>query len=51
MIILGITFVVLLAIGLPVAFTVGLSALSFFVTEQVPVQIVVQKMVTVTMAR
>ena len=34
MIILGITFVVLLAIGLPVAFTVGLSALSFFVTER-----------------
>ncbi len=48
MIILGITFVVLLAIGLPVAFTVGLSALSFFVTEQVPVQIVVQKMVSST---
>ncbi len=48
MIILGITFIVLLAIGLPVAFTVGLSALSFFVTEQVPVQIVVQKMVSST---
>ena len=48
MIILGITFIVLLAIGLPVAFTVGLSALAFFVTEQVPVQIVVQKMVSST---
>ena len=48
MIILGITFVVLLAIGMPVAFTVGLSALSFFVTEGVPVQIVVQKMVSAT---
>ena len=48
MIILGITFIVLLAIGMPVAFTVGLSALSFFVTEGVPVQIVVQKMVSAT---
>ncbi|MDO5405822.1 MAG: TRAP transporter large permease [Eubacteriales bacterium] len=48
MIFLGITFVVLLAIGMPVAFTVGLSALAYFVTEQVPVQIVVQKMVSST---
>lgn len=48
MILLGITFVVLLAIGMPVAFTVGLSALSFFVTETVPLQIVVQKMVSST---
>ena len=48
MIFLGITFVVLLAVGMPVAFTVGLSALSFFVTENVPIQIVVQKMVSST---
>lgn len=48
MIILVLTFIVLLAIGLPVAFTVGISALSFFVTEGVPVQIVVQKMVSST---
>ena len=48
MIYLGISFVVLLAIGMPVAFTVGLSALAFFATEQVPVQIVVQRMVSST---
>ena len=48
MIILGITFVVLLAIGLPVAFTVGISALSYFIAEGVPMQIVVQKMVSST---
>lgn len=43
MMILGITFVVLLAIGMPIAFTVGLSALTFFLTWDVPMQIVVQK--------
>ncbi len=48
MILLGITFIVLLAIGMPVALTVGISALVFFVTEGVPVQIVVQKMVSST---
>ncbi|KAB0578462.1 tripartite ATP-independent transporter DctM subunit [Fusobacterium naviforme] len=48
MIILGVTFIILLAIGLPVAFTVGISALTFFVTEEVPLQIVVQKMVSST---
>lgn len=48
MIYLGITFIVLLAIGVPVAFTVGISALVFFVTQGVPVQIVVQRMVSST---
>lgn len=48
MIILGVTFLVLLALGLPVAFTVGISSLAFFVTEGVPLQIVVQKMVSST---
>ena len=48
MIYLGITFVVLLAIGMPVALTVGLSALAFFAAENVPVQIVVQRMVSST---
>lgn len=48
MIYLGITFVFLLAIGMPVAFTVGLSALAFFAAESVPVQIVVQRMVSST---
>ena len=45
MIILGILFVVLLLFGVPVAFTVGISAASFFVTKGIPMEIVVQKMV------
>ncbi len=45
---LGITFFVLLAIGMPVALTVGISALSFFFVEEVPLQILVQKMVSST---
>lgn len=48
MIFLGITFIVLLAIGVPIAFTVGLAALAYFMAEGVPVQIVVQKMVSST---
>lgn len=48
MIILGILFVVLLLLGVPVAFTVGISAASFFVTKGIPMEIVVQKMVSST---
>ncbi|ETP71622.1 TRAP transporter, DctM subunit [Lachnospiraceae bacterium JC7] len=48
MIYLGITFFVLLAIGVPIAFTVGLSAMAYFLSGQVPMQIVVQKMVSST---
>ncbi|KAB1436065.1 TRAP transporter large permease [Candidatus Galacturonibacter soehngenii] len=48
MIWLGLTFIILLAIGMPIALTVGISALVFFVIENVPVQIVVQKMVSST---
>lgn len=48
MIMLAITFVVLLAIGMPVAFAVGISTLSFFISEGVPVQIVAQRMVSST---
>ena len=48
MIILGILFVVLLLFGVPVAFTVGISAASFFVTKGIPMEIVVQKMVSST---
>ncbi len=48
MISLGITFFVLLAIGVPIAFTVGLAAMSYFLSGQVPIQIVVQKMVSST---
>jgi len=45
---LGLTFIFLLAIGMPVAFSVGISSLVYFVVEQVPVQIVVQRMVSST---
>lgn len=48
MIWLGLTFVFLLAIGMPVAFSVGISSLVYFVVEQVPVQIVIQRMVSST---
>jgi TRAP-type transport system large permease protein len=48
MIWLGLTFVVLLAIGMPVAFSVGISSLVYFVAEQVPLQIVIQRMVSST---
>ncbi|MBO5598644.1 MAG: TRAP transporter large permease [Oribacterium sp.] len=48
MVSLGITFFVLLAIGVPIAFTVGLAAMAYFLSGQVPLQIVVQKMVSST---
>lgn len=48
MISLGITFFLLLAIGVPIAFTVGLAAMAYFLSGQVPLQIVVQKMVSST---
>lgn len=48
MIILGVLFVVLLAFSVPVAFTVGISAISFFMTKGIPIEIVVQKMVSST---
>ncbi len=48
MIYLGITFFVLLALGMPVALTVGTSALSFMVAEDVPMQILVQRLVSST---
>ncbi|MGB8455740.1 MAG: TRAP transporter large permease [Anaerocolumna sp.] len=48
MIWLVLTFAILLAIGMPVAFSVGISSLVYFVVEQVPVQIVIQRMVSST---
>lgn len=46
MIWLAISFVVLLALGVPVAFAIGLSSCAFFLSEALPMQIVTQKMVT-----
>lgn len=40
------SFVVLLVIGVPVAFTIGLSSCAYFLAEGLPMQIVTQKMVT-----
>ena len=48
MIYLAITFVVLLAAGMPVAFAVGISSIVFFLSDGAPMQIVVQKMVSST---
>lgn len=48
MIYVAILFVILLIVGMPVAFTVGISSLSYFIAEQVPIQIVVQRMVSST---
>lgn len=45
---LGLTFVVLLAIGMPVAFCVGISSLVFFIMQGVPIEIIAQKMVSST---
>lgn len=46
MIWLAISFVLLLVMGVPVAFTIGLSSAMFFLTEGLPLQIVTQKMVS-----
>ncbi|MDD3174475.1 MAG: TRAP transporter large permease [Herbinix sp.] len=48
MIWLVLTFIVLLAFGMPVAFSVGISSLVYFIVEHVPTQIVVQRMVSST---
>ena len=40
------SFVVLLVIGVPVAFTIGISSCAYFLAEGLPMQIVTQKMVT-----
>jgi tripartite ATP-independent transporter DctM subunit len=48
MIYVAILFVLLLILGMPIAFTVGISSLSYFIAEQVPIQIVVQRMVSST---
>ncbi|SMP59035.1 TRAP transporter large permease [Anoxynatronum buryatiense] len=48
MIYLAVSFVVLLAAGMPIAFVVGISSLLYFFTESVPMQIVVQRMVSST---
>lgn len=48
MIVLGIIFVVLLLLAVPIAFTVGISAVSFFMINGIPMEIVVQKMVSST---
>ncbi len=48
MIWLGIVFIVLLIAGMPIAFAVGISSLAYFLTENVPLQITVQRMASST---
>ncbi|WP_320128982.1 TRAP transporter large permease [uncultured Sphaerochaeta sp.] len=48
MIFLAISFIVMLAFGMPVAFAVGISSSFYFINEAVPLQIVVQRMVSST---
>ena len=48
MIYVGISFVILLLVGMPVAFAVGISSLFYYFSESVPVGIVVQRMVSST---
>lgn len=48
MLILGALFCILLVADVPVAFTVGIAAAAFFINTQIPLEIVVQKMVSST---
>ena len=48
MIWLFITFSILLLVGMPIAFSVGIASLAYFITEEVPIQILVQRMVSST---
>lgn len=48
MLLLGISFIVFLLLGMPVAFAVGISSLFYFFTTGFPAQIVVQRMVAST---
>jgi tripartite ATP-independent transporter DctM subunit len=48
MIYLGVAFVVLLALGMPVAFTIGIASVLYFLAEGLPFQIVAQRMVSST---
>lgn len=48
MIYLGLAFVILLALGMPVAFTIGIASVLYFVSEELPLQIITQRMVSST---
>lgn len=48
MIYVAISFCIFLAIGMPIAFSVGISSLFYFITGGMPIQIVVQKMASST---
>ena len=48
MIFLAIPFVILLAIGMPVAFAVGIASVIYFISQDIPFQIIVQRMVSST---
>ena len=48
MIYLIISFIVFLALGMPVAFAVGISSIFYFMSDGLPLQIVIQRMVSST---
>lgn len=44
----GIIFIILLLVGLPLAFTIGLASVPYFIVDGIPLQVVVQKMISST---
>ena len=49
MLLMGSIFLVLLLLGMPIAFTIGISAMAFVFTEEfIPLTIAVQKMISST---
>jgi len=46
--VVGILFIILLVLGLPLAFTIGISSVPYFIIDGIPLQVVVQKMISST---
>ena len=46
--VVGILFLILLVLGLPLAFTIGISSVPYFIIDGIPLQVVVQKMISST---
>ncbi|MDR0379319.1 MAG: TRAP transporter permease, partial [Candidatus Accumulibacter sp.] len=44
----GILFIVLLASGLPLAFTIGTASAPYFLLREVPMEVVVQRLISAT---
>jgi tripartite ATP-independent transporter DctM subunit len=48
MTLVGILFVVLLAVGLPLAFAIGAASVPFFVLRDIPMEVVIQRLISAT---